>query len=326
MTRLLHHPLEEVRTDIPQQQLNQSTRAIAAVDRQLFGISNAAENSSTSRSLAVSLLTDSRLIDKSWADGRMEASDKLRWTLRLFATSGTEELRCAALAAAGRVAALAAATSTLNSELVLEWSRLIVDECQSGSVHLRSAVVQSMDSSLLLLLLTPPDTSAMWGQVLSNCWMCLLRCLMDDDEAVRCHASALVAQVTRDSRTTHPAVALDRALGFFVDDVGRLYPAQVVVTLVNLMRNEAGEAPEEDSQSFEKGDSDTFHDPVFHSILFGQFMKRCVDRNPIAAEEIADLLETLNIVSNLHIYQCLNQSSFFLVHEAWRCGGGSEQL
>ena len=283
ITRLLHHSLGEVRTTILQQ-LEQSAVPIPAIGHQLFGISNDAKNSTACRSLAVSLLA-SQLIDHPWGDGM----DKLSWTMQLCRTSSSEELRCAALVATGRVVAL----STSTPELILEWSRLIVEECESGSVHLRSAVIQSMDHSVL----TPTDTSIICGQILSNCWMCLLRCLMDDDESVRCRASALVAEVIQDSRATHPAVALDQALKFFVEDVGRVYPVQVVVTLFKLVQNDPREPPEEDSQSFEKGDSDTFHDPVFHSILFSGFMKRSVERNPMTANEVTDLLKILNIVS-----------------------------
>ena len=288
MARLLHHPLEEVRTDVLQQ-LDQSTMPIPALSNQLFTIGNEVENSTTTRSLAVSLLT-SRLIHEAWMDG-MDEMDKLSWTLQLFTTSSSEELRCAALMAAGRIVALPTSTPT---ELILEWSQLALKECESGSVHLRFAVVKAMSCSVL----TPRHTSTIWGKVLSNCWMCVLRCLMDDDESVRSRASSLVVELIQDSRATHPAVALDRALQFFVDDIGRLYPVQVVVALFKLMRNDHEEPPEEDSQSFEKGDSDTFHDTVYHSIVFSKFMKRSVNQNPMKAEEITDLFEILNIVSN----------------------------
>ena len=135
--------------------------------------------------------------------------------------------------------------------------------------------------------------AARTARMLSNCWTCLLRSLMDDDESIRSLSCVFIADVIQDSRAIHPAIALDRALEYYIDDVD---PAEVVLTLVNLIASSGPVVEEEeDSQSFEKGDSDTFHDPLFHSILLSRFVKTCASRNAqsFPTGTIAILLETL---------------------------------
>jgi hypothetical protein len=217
--------------------------------------------------------------------------NQLEWLLQLYRDETDDTFRCEALAAAGRVIHF---TNSSNILLILQWSGFLVECVQSTSLF-RHMVVEAITKCPGMLQINKSLTASKeYAAILSNMWVCLLNCLMDDERSIRSAAAAAVCDVYIGYwKQVQTSVAIEKALEYLVDYVGSCYSMEVV-TLLSDMVLEEEEQPEGDSQSFETGDSDVFRESLIISMLFCRYIGNCIRQNAISsldATALADKLE-----------------------------------
>ena len=294
MIDLLTHPMEEVRMEVLQHfSVDACAQKMLAHELVAF-IENDTGYSTESRSVALSLLTRSScLYQHTWGrqfsrpenPSENDRNGQVLWALGLYQTAINDNFRCAALVAIGQIIHHGIADGSIDTRHLLEWSSCLLNECDSRAI-MRLAVVETLETCVEMLdgeykrLRRSSETSEneQWAVLLSTLWTCLFRCLSDDEESVRTKASDVVKTLTEDQRTFHPTIALEKALEHYTDTIGHVYPEQVLLALSNLALN-AEEEEEKENPAFEKGDSDAFRDPLFHSILYTTFIRRLAVQN-----------------------------------------------
>ena len=276
LRELLNHPLSEVRIEILQKLDVIDSNMWATLTSIIFDEKESIE----CRTKALNLTT------------RFESDqNQLKWILQLYRDEIDDSFCCTALAVAGRIIY---STNSSNIPLLLEWSGYLVESVQSTSLF-RQMVVETLAKCPLMLQINKHFTAYKeYAVVLSSMWMCLLNCLLDDEESIRTAAAAAVCDIytTGYWKQVHSDVAIEKALEYLVDYVGSYYSMEVV-TLLSDMILEEDEQPDGDSQSFETGDSDVFREPLIMSMLFCRYIERCVKQNAISSLDSIILTEQL---------------------------------
>jgi hypothetical protein len=219
-------------------------------------------------------------------------------------------------------AALDAFGNSIRSEkgddiqLVVEWSFCLLEATQS-TIQFRLTAVQllTINSSLLSI-----DEHLQFSKehitILTNLWICLLNCLTDDDESIRLAACTVVSKITKEEKwkQVQSVVTIETALEYFVDRIGCIFPLDVVITLVKMVIANSEEQEESESQSFEKDETNSFLEPVAHSLMICRYIERCVKKHAISTTDISTLIETLECywirVANFDLSQISDCKSF----------------
>lgn len=282
MIELLNHPLEEVRLEALQQLdlMDSATVIWAPLLPTLETIATDENESPECRIKALKLFS------------HLSATvEKLKWLLAVYNEATDDSIRCSALAAFGKTTH---STSPDNLHLLVEWSRYLLEATQS-SVQFRQIVVESIAAFPLMFQMDEmPIVTQERGSLLVNMWMCLLNCLMDDEDSIRTAASAIIGNECC-NMSLQPAVAIEKALEFLVDRIGTFYPTEVVSMLSQSVLDEDEQPEDGDSPSFEKCGSDAFREPLAHSLLFCKFIERCAKKNDVSSFDSDVLSEYLEV-------------------------------
>lgn len=216
--------------------------------------------------------------------------DQLKWMLQLYRESTDDSYCCSALGAAGRIIQ---SSNSRDLDLITKWSEYLVESMSSASPFRQMAVESIKKCSEMLKIDGSLAASTEHGSLLSNLWICLLNCLIDDEESIRSAAAAVVADCgTGNWKHSQPAVAIEKALVYLVDKIGSHCTMMVILLLFDMVVVEE-EQPEGENQSFETGDSDAFLEPLPHSLLFCQFIERCVKQHVVSLSDSEILAEHL---------------------------------
>ncbi len=272
---LLNHPLGEVRMEV----LRKMNFIDSVMLPRLKTIISDESESFECRTKALSLIS------------RFKSDDnQLKWLLQIYRDETDDTFRCTALAVAGGVIN---SNDSSNILLLLEWSTYLVECVQSTSLF-RHMVVETIAKCPRMLQFNKSLTASKdQGVILSNMWVCLLNCIIDDEESIRSAAAATVCDVYIGYwKQAQPAVAIEKALEYLVEYVGFRYSMEVVMLLTDIVLEE-DEQPEGDSQSFETGDSDAFREPLILSVLFCRYIERCVRQNAVSSSDSTILAKQL---------------------------------
>ncbi|KAI9564730.1 hypothetical protein GHT06_008471 [Daphnia sinensis] len=223
--------------------------------------------------------------------GRFRGYNKkqLEWMLQLYRETTDDIFRCTALGAAGRIIC---PSNSDDLDLMMKWSECLVESVSSTSPF-RHMVVESIGRCVGLLKIDGSlAASAEHGSILSNLWVCLLQCLIDDEEHIRTAAAAVVGDCGITGYWSQPSVAIVKALEYLIDKIGSIHTMRVILLLFDMVLEEE-EQLEEESQSFETGDSDVFREPLAHSMLFCQFIGHCIRQHTVSPPDSKILAERL---------------------------------
>lgn len=277
---LLKHPLSEVRLEVLQRLefLDTATALPACLWPTLhYMIANKGE-AIECRIKALALI------------GRIGEYNKKQFErmLQLYRETTDDTFRCTALGAAGRIIC---PSHSDDLDLMMEWSEYLV-ESVSSTFPFRQMVVESIARCVELLKINGSlAASTEHGSILLNLWACLLRCLIDDEEHIRTAAAAVVGDFDT-GYWSQPSVAIVKALEYLIDKIGSTYTMRVLLLLFDMVLEEE-EQPEDESQTFETGDSDVFREPLAHSVLFCQFIKHCTRQHVVSPSDSDILAERL---------------------------------
>ncbi|XP_057370348.1 thyroid adenoma-associated protein homolog isoform X2 [Daphnia carinata] len=276
---LLKHPVSEVRLEVLQRLESLDTAAAlpTCIWPALNYIIADKEEARECRIKALALVGRFRGYNK----------EQLEWMLQLYRETSDDIFRCTALGAAGRIMC---PSNSDDLDLVMKWSEYLV-ESVSSTISFRQMVVESVARCVELLKIDGSlAASTEHGSILSNLWVCLLRCLIDDEEHIRTAAAAVVGDLGT-GYWSQPSVATDKALKYLIDKIGSTYTMRVILLLFDMVLEE-DEQSEEESQAFETGDSNVFREPLAHSVLLCQFIEQCI-RQHVASPPDSDILAEL---------------------------------
>ena len=160
--------------------------------------------------------------------------NQLKWLLQLYRDETDDTFRCTALAVAGQAIS---STDPSNILLLLEWSGYLVECVQSTSLF-RQMVVETIAKCPGMLQINKSlPASKEYGVILSNMWVCLLNCLIDDEESIRSAAAAAVCDVYVGYwKQAQPVVAIEKALEYLVGYVGFYYSMEYVMEEITRQR------------------------------------------------------------------------------------------
>ena len=264
LTYLLEHPLYEIRQEF--MELVEHNRIRPDLSESAPHLVAMATQGDT---LALSLLGRKPLLDQSWVADRRN----LEWALELFRTARNDSVRCATLLAASKV--IANEGDGVDVELMNRWVDYLTEvENVEASPQFRKVCAESL--YICRQMLSHPPC----GILASKLWICLFRCLTDDDDSVRNSASGTVDKLTDRSNPSHSFVAMEAAGNFFVEQIASAHPLEAVLALLHLSFDSGTSSASAESNAFEKGDSDSSGEPLIRTGFYTALIRRSVARNP----------------------------------------------